>query len=520
MQIHSSSIPCRCVRILSLLVLIPAMSGCFSYHRAKGEALVPEPIAPSAWPTFETQSLTPLLETPKVITRYQLDPEYLRNLYPTITDEQIIETQTSAGEDLIRNEIVNNGLFRLTIPRYKSSITNKSRGLFKFTTPVELFQRNGSYLAWSVAHLAQEERRIKGDQSAFKNMSQLLSKTRGFVRTGVEEVWLLDEGLQVGLPYQVSDAPTGLILHISSLIENKYEHDMLRRMSAYGWAIAHLDSNIDLDGPSAIDARVRQEERRERARELYEAHPGNIREQLKEEIRAYTDSELDRMAEIMKMLGKQARDEFPEIDSGFEIHPNDDLQAKAQVIANAVDTRLAEHAYAAQSLISAIDEMHPVLADRPILVMGFSAGAIASPTVAARLHEIYPDRPILMVMVGGGGNVLKITQQSDLENGGINLKPKEGLPPTQSQLDELQRAYEQRTQLDPIKVASSIRDIPVLHIYGKKDTVVPTSAAHEFNSAHGHVDRIVYTGNHYTLFYFMSGQAGKIRSWLKTQGIE
>ncbi len=122
-------------------------------------------------------------------------------------------------------------------------------------------------------------------------------------------------------------------------------------------------------------------------------------------------------------------------------------------------------------------------------------------------------------MVGGGGDLLSASIGSVFTDGGIHLEPRDGPEPTQEQLDELVTHYRAASKLDPLTLGPVVRDIPTLHLYATRDTVVPTSTARAFNAAHGRVDRLVHPLNHDTLFLFLPGEAGKIKSWLRQQGL-
>jgi len=184
-----------------------------------------------------------------------------------------------------------------------------------------------------------------------------------------------------------------------------------------------------------------------------------------------------------------------------------------------VDERIAEHAYAAQALIEESDRAFPDLADKPIVVMGFSAGSLVTPAIAQRLHETFPDRKIAIVMIGGGGDLLSASIGSVFTDGGIHLEPRDGPEPTREQLDELVTHYRAASMLDPLTLAPIIRDLPVLHIYASRDTVVPADTARAFNAAHGRVDALSHPFDHDSLFLFLPGEAGRIRTWMRSHGL-
>ncbi len=508
------------LRPLIVLYFVP-LAGCFSYHRSEAAPRDPEPLAADAWPVFDPSPLAPLLEMPEEIVLYEFDRDVLRSARPDISDERLDAMIAATQPELTSARLEPHGLVRFWSYRDRPRSRGGRDGFLLLDRRLENFVRDGQFLSPGVAAHEQELRRIRssaGDQGG--GFAAVFLRMYGITINGFADEWQWEDGIGLGLPRADQDQPVGLIVHISSLIENRYEHQVLRRMMAYGWAVAHMDSDIFVDGPNALAAAERSAERSRRFRELEESEPNDLRERVKAENRVYTRQEIRQMGEASLRRWEQVNQELPRLDMGFEITPETDLQRLGALIAGTVDTRLAEHAFAAEVLVRESEARMPSLSERPVVVMGFSAGAMAAPTVAARIRELYPDRKVLLVMVGGGASLLDIAHGSSLTSGGIRLKPISGAEPTPDQIAEVKRAYESATRLDPIKAAAAIRTVPVLHIYASRDSVVPTSAAVTFNTVHGSVDRLVHHGNHDTLFYFLSQQAGRVRSWLRSHGVE
>lgn len=512
------------IRLL-LVALVPGsllLTGCFSYHPASGPALAAVPLAGDDWPEFDTAPIESLAKIPETISRYTLDLERLqpalKNHYADNAELVLAKIREAADMPITENRLTEHGLIRAWDDFYESNRETEVSE-WSFSGKLEKFIPNAAFLTADELAWQQERRRSRQDHGVDVHLDEPSAPIYGTIGTGETERWELEEGMRLRIPKDVSPDAPGLIIHITSLYENKWEHDTIRRFQAHGWAVAHLDSETNLREPNATEYMRIQDRRRQRTMELdrplVEAETERIMagEELKQDARA----EFERM----RAYQDQVNAEFPNIENGFGIKPDTDIPAHAAMIAGKADQKIALHAYAAEAMLSSIDRMYPQLADRPVVVMGFSAGAIVAPTVAARLHEMFPGRTLLLVMVGGGGDLLTISRESDLTDGGIQLIAfYSGTRPTDEQIAGLQAAYEQSARLDPLRAAEAIRDIPVLHIYANNDTIVPTPAAERFNAAHGNVDRLVHSGNHGTLFYFVSGQAGKIRSWLRTHGAD
>ena len=495
------------------------LPGCFRYHAAGGAPGSAHPVPDRAWVVSQDPSgLEHLLETPGELQLWEIDRAALQKHYPEITDAHIDEAEPSLKLSVTKAMIENGGIVRFWSQIGEGISFNRtlSRGLF--SVRLESFRSDGAFLsADRLAYL--QAMKDHDDGELMINLTEAILKQRGIIRTGVEREWFLRDGIGIGLPEESAGVDRlGTIIHIASFFENKYEHRMLDRLDGYGWAIGHLESDVVINGPNAI---ARQEQRKRRnayMNELLEHDPDF--EQMRSDI--YDEPKPDDEPtdfELFHTLSNKINEKYPILDTGLEVYPDTELDAHGRMLAAIMDQRIAEHAYAAQALIEESDRQNPELADKPIVVIGFSAGALVSPAVVARLRSVYPDRAIALVMVGGGGDLLSASIKSVFAEAKIGLDPREGPKPTQQQLSELVDHYRAASKLDPLTLATSIRDIPTLHIYASRDTVVPSATAEAFNTAHGHVDRLVHPLNHETLFFFAPGEVGRIRSWLREQGL-
>jgi len=511
--------------ILILLGIIPALlslGGCFTYHRASGEASAPAtitsltPLTPDAWPSFDTAPLEPLVETPKVLERNHIESvDDLPSYWTDTSDEWIEIMRNFHTDDLLISHLDEHGLIRVWKNRQRDSL-NRVPGATDWK-PTD-FDRNASYLTGPVALWEKESERIEFEMTGKRPRASLRSSIYGLKPTGIEEQWQLNHGLELAIPEFVPDDPAGLIIHITGLMETKYEEALTNRLKAHGYAAAYIESDIFLDGPNAHARRVRSAQRNQRREELREERADEDPYNLPEGVyRVYTKAENKAYRVFIREIDKQVDEELPALENGFQIYPDTDLEELGRVIAKIVDDKIAEHAYAAEAIVWASDERFPALADKPIVVLGYSAGSLVAPGVVARLKAVYPDRPIRLILVGSGGDLLTISTQSTFGYGILRLTPKAGPEPTDEQIETLKAAYLSATRLDPLVLMPTIRDVPVLHLYASKDTIVPAIAAKMLNNAHGHVDRLKHFGNHGTLFYFAQTQAGRVRSWLRDQ---
>jgi pimeloyl-ACP methyl ester carboxylesterase len=131
------------------------------------------------------------------------------------------------------------------------------------------------------------------------------------------------------------------------------------------------------------------------------------------------------------------------------------------------------------------------------------------PAVAARLH----DRVDGMVLVGGGANLLQISQESDLTDGGLKIDWNDDLlrGPLRNELYE---HYLAASRLDPYALAPAIQDIPTLLVLAGMDSIVPAETGRVLWRRLGKPERYTTPFGHALLFWQLSSHAGKISDWI------
>lgn len=195
-----------------------------------------------------------------------------------------------------------------------------------------------------------------------------------------------------------------------------------------------------------------------------------------------------------------------------------DLRHAAEQLARTIDNRVAEIAYAAEAGLDYLQDTQPRLQDKPVVIAGYSAGALVAPSVATLLH----DRVEAVVLVGGGANLLNIARRSSLTNGGIavrwegtGLSDGEDCIPAESDWARLEKAYLTASKLDPYNTAPFLLDKPVLVFHGVFDDIVPADAGDLLYQRLGRPERFVFTLGHRGLFWRLPSQAGLIGRWLE-----
>lgn len=193
----------------------------------------------------------------------------------------------------------------------------------------------------------------------------------------------------------------------------------------------------------------------------------------------------------------------------YRIDSRDDIDPVARKIAASFDDLLAESAYAAEAALQWLAAERPDIPRRPVAILGCSAGGLLAPAVAARLH----DQIDAAVLVGTGANLLRISQTSDLTDGGIKLRWAPDLP-IGGLRGRLFERYLEHSLLDPHHTARFLLDKPVLFVHAEFDSTVPAECCHELYNRLGRPDRLTWYVGHRLLFFTLGGQAKRIADWL------
>lgn len=193
----------------------------------------------------------------------------------------------------------------------------------------------------------------------------------------------------------------------------------------------------------------------------------------------------------------------------FLVPSREGVPEAARALAREIDDLLAESAYAAEGAIDYLAKHRPEIPLRPMVMVGCSAGALATPAVVARM----PERFDAVVLVGGGANLLEISQRSDLTSAGISLAWP-GNQPRGDWRNALFAEYLKFSRLDPYATAPLIRGKPVLMVHANLDSTVPADNGWLLWERLGRPDRYVHVVGHRTLFLTLYTQSRRIADWI------
>ena len=200
------------------------------------------------------------------------------------------------------------------------------------------------------------------------------------------------------------------------------------------------------------------------------------------------------------------------ISSGFstQIVTPEDVPRAARELAAQVDQGMAERAYAAEAVLEFLAREYPEIPQHPLVLVGFSAGSLAVPTVAARLG----DRVDALVLAAGGANLHELTRDSSMNIGGLAVNWDAGIE-TDELREQLSREYLQASRLDPYHTALTTHATPTLALLGRFDTIAPAANGRLLWRRLGRPDRLRFFGGHAILFWRLPAWKEWIADWVE-----
>jgi predicted esterase len=358
------------------------------------------------------------------------------------------------------------------------------------------------------------------DNTEFLQFLNRRNPNANVLRTGqwIETAIMSGMAVRAPLPTDAIDASSkrGLVVHLAALAGNPFEPPVVQRLERDGWVVVSLDTISGVPTPRNNTARAQRSKDRAELRTIEDrlrdaASPlGNKPENTE------TRELLRRRTELLASLREMEKSDSLR---SFEICDGGDAAAVGIEIAREIDESLASNAYCAQALVEYAHAQFPSLVSKPIVIVGFSAGALAAPTAAVRLREQGFDVSA-MVLIGGGADLFDVAQKSTLTDGGIRLRcTKDGgtpKPPSKETAEAVHEAYLRTSQLDPSRLAPTLTHVPTLMLHADWDEWVPASTGERLYDLLGKPDRWrLRLGGHGMLFYLLPTKAGDIASWVR-----
>lgn len=501
----------RAALFAAALALTSIAGGCFAYRTSETARTQPAQAAPADfWPARDPAPLAALSEaTPAEIPEFELppdrDPAAVSAEARAALDrpEFIVTCNRIAGRDPGR------GLLRVFIAPPAPPPTDDNTATFDLDELSRAltggFEFNASFLCNTDVQAPRWAEAMERAEAFTQSRRESALANKALLPTGVADRVGLEEGIRIEIPPPPpagSPPRRGLVLHYCSLFPNEYERAVVDRLTADGWAVVCFDtkSSVLMPRDPAAAAEIPQ-----------------LQRQYDEQLKTNTDNYMDQTPEgkarwqagSTRVMELSAR--LSDLRRGwFTLCDESDVDRAAAQAATAIDDTLADNAYAAEALLEYLAEARPDLPQRPLAIVGMSAGALAAPAVAARLG----DRVDAVVLVGGGADIFQISRTSRLKKTGVQFRCDERTPAPQRLMPALHEACLARTRLDPYHLAPLLSRTPVLNILAAEDTVVPIASGQLLDRRLNNPDRMSFNMGHYELFYFLPKQAGAISRWL------
>jgi hypothetical protein len=474
---------------LVLVALLPALTGCHVSRGADPERLATAPMpGPDAWPSRDVDAVRGFHErTPEIVRRWELN-----GLVPEAElGDASRKALASVDRVIVANRLTDHGLLRVwSHPGDEETVFSANR-LFGGG-----FLENAAYLTSRDATGRRLERAME-DLPGALGAPRLEENTRlpGLQLTHVRQSVMLGAGIDLRIPETLDGR--GLLIVLGGLFSTAWQEKSIGLFERAGWDVLRIDPASRTRPPNDGELERVRDQRRAYAVDLLRRRSG-------------PDGATMSSAEGRAAL-EEATAAFPLPASGFELSPGSDPEEVGRAIARAVDDVIAENAYAAQAAAEYLIDTHGREALGPIAVVGYSAGSLAAPAVAARL-EIIGVPVDAMILIGSGADLFTISRESTRTSGGIDLTGGGRFTPTQEQIGAARVAYLRHTKLDPYAVGPALGGIPTFLMIASDDDAVPNGVL--LDERLGFPDRVRYFGGHRGLFFFLPEQTPGLIRWL------
>lgn len=534
-------VPSSCMRTqvitrlgtLGLALILPTLSGCWSHSPARPRALDASPAAPAtppaalppgAWPRRDVEVVRPLLErTPREVFGYGVrdgvDPATLTQEETNLVrrPEYVVHYQGLHADCLLR-------IYEDPPPTETPGLSAFINGLMNGFTPNTRIVSSRT-LESRTRRADLEERlsppppteSVPRNSAAGTTSLSMVAPAAPMPRIqalDLDDRLYLESGLPIRIPAageggSVGKKPRGVIIHLHALAGNEFEPKVMEAFKKRGWVEISIKTQTEIECPipegwHAEIVRLTAESR-ELSRQISGESAGvplEVSDWKKEQRRIGGHPLYPRYQEVSTRLRTLRA-------GGFQACVPADLPAVAATIADQIDQGLAGASYAVEAVLEYIKQQRPDLQGVPVALIGFSAGALATPTAAARVH----DQIDAVVIIGGGCNLLRISQESTFADGGLKVRCGEEKVP-RATVERLSELYLEASVLDPYHTALLIQDLPILQVHASTDTWVSAACGELLYERLNRPERLTMHGGHEFLFYFLPNRATWIANWV------
>lgn len=505
----------RSVYLGVLLLAAPLLAGCWAMHPGDPRRQAPaiSALAADAWPARDVPAIEKLRDqtngyTVRVSTKTA----------PSSGIPQSVSSRTSVTIGVPYNQVHGKGLLRVLHPEspFPQALWDFRRQQHESVG----FDPDARFLTSRVLDDVRTQVTLDRYQRLFQ-ASQRLEMTSLLKGGTVEEGRTADcalvlHGMPIQFPPPANRTPRGVILHLHSIAPNPFEPEVVETFQRHGWAVVTLNTATGIRPPFTPEQEARYRELESKRTDLLVHHLDSITEQVKGWQAVPTGPvsfppsadqrrEYQQLTRQLEKLADQVR---------FHVDSDDQIEPVGRAIAAETDEALASNAYAVEAVLDYLNKERPDIAPKanhiPVVIVGMSAGALAAPAAAVRVQ----DQIDAVVLVGGGADLFRISQESSLTDGGIEVYRGRSRAP-RSTREQIDAAYLKATRLDPYHTAPLLAGLPVLQVHAAWDGWVPEETGELLYQRLGRPDRMVFQGGHSTLFLFLPRHADEIMDWIE-----
>jgi hypothetical protein len=179
-----------------------------------------------------------------------------------------------------------------------------------------------------------------------------------------------------------------------------------------------------------------------------------------------------------------------------------------------LDSIVGQYVLGHEAALGLMYEQYPNLAPLPLVVMGSSLGSLTTPALVTRLQEA--NTPVAAcVMIGGGGNLLKIVGTSWEDYYYSRVRNRQGMSVPAKARSDMRAEYLRCATLDPLARAAELRRQPLLMIHAVFDLIVPASTGDALWEAAGRPERWNVYAGHIPMFMTLRTRTERIVTWVR-----
>ncbi len=189
-----------------------------------------------------------------------------------------------------------------------------------------------------------------------------------------------------------------------------------------------------------------------------------------------------------------------------------DIETDARSLTNQLDRAQCWTAAAAVSAVRELHEGQPDLANKPVIVVGISAGGFSVPATVQRLRDALGIESSAVAIIASGADVISVLMKGSLVR--FQIRDMLGGRMDRATVERYAEIYRQESLLDPGSLAGALDPARTLMVRAAFDSVVPVSTGNALWERAGRPERWTFPGGHFGLFVTFGWLTDDIVEWL------